>query len=158
MLARRSDSHVVFNEELYGMRIAQRAGTVFHPVHDICIALVRDGWLAGGVIFTNYTEESIAMHSAGFLPGWVTRDMLWVCFDYPFNQLGVKRIFGQVPEDNEVALKFNLHLGFKVINRIEGVYKGDIACLLVRMERDECRFLTLKPRGVFARTEQDNGR
>ena len=140
------------------MRIAQKAGTVFHPVYDICIALVRKEWLAGGVVFTNYTEESIAMHSAGFQPAWVTRDMLWVCFDYPFNQLGVKRIFGQVPEDNEVALKFNTHLGFKVINRVEGVYKGGVACLLVRMERDECRFLSLEPRGVSSRMEQAHGR
>ena len=51
----------------------------------------------GGVIFSNYTGESIAMHSAAWDQHWINRDMLFVIFDYPFNQLGVKRMFGQVP-------------------------------------------------------------
>ena len=30
----------------------------------------------------------------GWDPHWINRDMLYVVFDYPFNQLGVKRLFG----------------------------------------------------------------
>jgi RimJ/RimL family protein N-acetyltransferase len=104
--------------------------------------------LLGGVIFSHYTGESIAIHSGSWDPHWINRDMLFVVFDYPFNQLGVKRIFGQVPEDNKHARSFNENLGFWYVARVEGVFPGDIACMVMRMDREDCRFLTIKPRFI----------
>src|SRR4029077_5765311 len=137
-----------FNEPSDGRAIAALTGADFNPEVNISICRVRDGERLGGVIYTGYTEESICMHQASWTPRWANRDLLFVVFDYPFNQLGVKRIFGQVPEDNKQAMKLNLHLGFKIIARIEGVFKDNITCLVVRMERDECRFLRIKPRHI----------
>lgn len=126
-----------------GERIAQAAGTTFNWGVDPVIARVTPkGELMGGVLFSYWTgfDGSINMHSAGFHPRWVNRTMLWVCFDYPFNQLGVKKIFGQVPEDNERALRFNLNLGFEVEQMIKDVYpSGDM--ILMSMYREHCRFL-----------------
>ena len=147
-----------FNDPAYGEQIAEKAGTIFHPVHNVCIAREEKGRLLGGVIYTNYTGESVAMHSASWVPRWINRDLLWVCFDYPFNQMGAARIFGQVPEDNEAAIHFNLNLGFRIIKKIEGVYKGNVACLLMCMEREECRHLAIKPRNFFARGGLEHGR
>lgn len=139
----RVDFHPVFGDV-----IAHKAGTHFNPQCDVVAYRIKDGHLLGGVMYTDYSRESISMHSAAWTPHWINRDMLFVAFDYPFRQLGVKRIFGQTPEDNKHALEFNRKCGFKVIARIEGVYPNNVACVVTKLEAEECRFLHIKPRGV----------
>lgn len=153
-------NELVINNAAYGIVMAERAGAAYAH-NDRNIARVRDGTLMGGVVYSNYTGESIGMHTASWHPRWVNRDLLWIAFDYPYNQLLVKRIFGQVPEDNIPAQRFNLNLGFSYVARIDGVYKGGVACLVMKQERSECRFLSLKPRGVQSNiidVEDDDGR
>ena len=135
-----------FNVLHDGLAVAERAGTSFHPGRDISICRVRDGGRMGGVIFTNFTHESVVIHSGAWADHWINRDMLFVTFDYPFNQLGVNRIFGHVPEDNMHARRFNEKLGFKYVARIAGVFRHNIACQVMCLERSECRFLDIKPR------------
>ena len=143
--------HIRFNDADDGRAIAAVAGTAFNAGRDISVCRLRDDARLGGVIFTNYTTESIAIHSAGWSPHWINRDMLFVTFDYPFKQLGVNRIFGYVPEDNFHAIRFNEKLGFTHVARIEGMFKHNTACCLMKMEHRDCRFL-----GVQARTLQSN--
>jgi RimJ/RimL family protein N-acetyltransferase len=134
-----------FNHADDAEKISKACKTHWNPITDICIARVEKGKLYGGIIYKDYTGKngSVAMHVAAFLPRWVNRTILWVAFDYPFNQLGVKKVFGQVPADNEAALKFDLNLGFKVEGQIKDVYpSGDM--LLLSMYRAECRFLQMK--------------
>src|SRR5215207_9766258 len=79
-----------FNSYEDGECIAKEAGVVYNPLADQIIASVAaDGALKGGVLYNNWTgfRGSITMHTAGFLPGWVNRSMLWICFHYPFCQL-----------------------------------------------------------------------
>ena len=107
----------------------------------------------GGVIFYNFTGESISLHVASWTPRWIDRDMLWVTFDYPFKQLGVNRIFGMVPEENRHAQQFNVKLGFHYVARVEGFYRGNIACMVMCLERSDCRFLKLTSRRYVAGTK-----
>lgn len=87
------------------------------------------------------------MHVAAFRPRWINRDLLWAAFHYPFVQLGVKKVFGQVPEDNTKALELNRNLGFKEETRIADVYpEGDM--VLMSMYKADCRWLSIKPRGI----------
>ena len=146
-----------FNHKDDGYALASVAGAPYNPLVDISICRLKDDRRLGGVLFSNYTDESIAIHSASWHPRWINRDLLWVTFDYPFNQLGVNRIFGMVPEDNLAAQKFNYNLGFRLVTRIEGVYKGNITCLVMCLERNECRFLSLKPRTLKAGHHLGNG-
>ena len=145
---RGSEDQIVINDPTDGHEIAEHAGSAFNPKVNISICRHKHGRRLGGVVFQNYTGESIAMHSAGWDPHWINRDMLFVCFDYPFNQLGVKRIFGQVAESNDHAYTFNVKMGFKYIARIEGVYRHNVACIVMCMERDDCRMLKIKPRNI----------
>lgn len=148
--------HVRFNDIWDGNAIAKRAGIFFNPRSDTCICHVAGSQRLGGVLYSNFTGESITAHTASWKRHWVSRDMIYVCFDYPFNQLGVKRIFGQVKEDNEAALKFNEHMGFRVVARIEGVHPGNMAAIVMVLEKSECRLLAIKPRGIeVKRYEQD---
>jgi len=138
-----------FNEVSDGHRIAKLSGVAFNPLVDQCIARFNrdDGGLMGGVVYKDWTGVggSIAMHVAGIRPRWVNRAMLWVCFDYPFNQLQVKKVFGAVPSYNKVAYEFDKHLGFQDEATIQGVYP-DGYLMLLSMTREQCRFLDMPPR------------
>jgi hypothetical protein len=147
---------IVCNYADHGHHIAKTAGCVFNPASDTCISSWKAGRLLGGVIYQNYTGESIAMHTAGYAPNWLTRELLWVFFDYPFNQLGVKRIFAQVPEANARALAFDLKVGFQKVTFIEGVFP-DGGVTVIKMERADCRWLHHKPKLLEASLESDNG-
>jgi RimJ/RimL family protein N-acetyltransferase len=142
---------IVLNDHACGEAVAALAGTDYNPKTCVSICRVKDNLRMGGVIFSHYTGESIAIHSGAWHPRWINRDMLFVTFDYPFNQLGVKRIFGQVPEDNLHARKFNENLGFEYVARIEGVFPRNVACMVMRMDREGCRFLNLRPRHIQAK-------
>lgn len=141
---------ILVNDVSCGDAIAERAGTDYNPKAHANFCRVRNGKMLGGVIFSSYTRESIAIHMAGWVPNWVNRDMLYMAFDYPFNQLGVKRMFGLVPESNTKALDIDLRLGFRIVQRIEGVYDDNVACMVLCMERSECRFLGIRPRNVVS--------
>ena len=73
--------------------------------------------------------------------------MLWCIFDYAFNQLGCKKVFGQVPEHNAKALEIDLKLGFKIVARIDDVFPEG-ACLVLAMSPEDCRWLKIKPRNL----------
>lgn len=143
---------IVFNNVDHGHRIAIEAGCYFNPAVDVCISRLENEQLLGGVIYQNFTGESVAMHMAGFHPRWVNRDLIWVSFDYPFRQLGVKRVFGQVPESNTRALEFDLRFGFKVVTKIDGVFR-DGGVIVIMLEREDCKWLNLKPQTLRCRQE-----
>lgn len=136
---------IVVNSSMYGERIATRAHVPYNPKHDVNIARVcSDKGLMGGAVFTNYTHASITAHMAGFDPTWINRPLLWCVFNYVFDQLHVKKLFGQVPASNERALALDLKLGFRIEHRVKDVYEdGDM--LVLAMYRDDCKWLRLKP-------------
>lgn len=140
------------NNIAFGREIAKRAGCHFNPECDQVIARVSGEKLLGGVIYQQFTGESIAIHSASFAPNWLSRELLWVIFDYPFNQLGVKRIFGHVPESNTHALQFDLKVGFRIVTTIDGVFRDGGAIIIV-LEKADCRWLDYKPRTLISRQE-----
>jgi RimJ/RimL family protein N-acetyltransferase len=139
---------IILNEPTCGAAICQQAGAP--PDCNVCgvIARVKDDKLLGGVVFYNYTREAVFMHIGAWEDHWINRDMLWAAFDYPFNVMEVKRIFGEINEDNEHTLKFNAKFGFRTVARIEGVYPGNRACIIRRLDRDDCRYLNLQPRHI----------
>ena len=139
---------IQMNNPEHGHTIAEAAGVIFNPEADVVISHLSKRELTGGVIYNGYTRASINMHVAAFSSRWGSRDMLWVCFDYPFNQLGCKKVFGQVPSKNERALEFNLKLGFKIEALIPDVFPED-DLIVVSMVREDCRWLNLKPRTLF---------
>lgn len=141
---------ILFGNVEHGHTIAKEAGTHFNPACDVVISRVEDDQLYGGVIFTAFTGASIGIHMAGFTKHWVNLDMLWVAFDYPFNQLKVKTIFGQLPSCNLKALEVDLRLGFKEVTRIPDVFPdGDL--VVVAMRKEDCRWLKLRPRGLIGK-------
>jgi len=134
---------IVYGGKEAAARIALAVGRVPNPAVDAPIAVYRDGILRGGVVYSDFTGESVCVHVAGFAPGWLTRTFLFMAFDYPFTQMGVQRVFSQMREDNLEALGFNRKLGFGPVAYIPGVYPGNVAMIITKLERAECRWLGL---------------
>jgi RimJ/RimL family protein N-acetyltransferase len=140
----------------HGVAVMEAIDSKFSPVTMEVISRVENGNLLGGVIYENYTGPggSIEAHIAALAPRWLNRDFLYIMFDYPFRQLDCKQAFVRVDVRNDKSLNWCLSLGFKEYCRIEDVFPhGDM--ILLRMKRDECRFLNLKPRTVFSRRIND---
>ena len=129
------------NDREHGFRIASAAGVVFNPQADQVISRMKGDELLGGVVYNSYTRGgSINIHMAGFAPFWANKDMMWMAFDYPFNQLGVKKVLALVPASNTLALEIDKKMGFKEEVRIADVYHdGDLVVL--GMYREQCRWL-----------------
>jgi hypothetical protein len=105
------------------------------------IGVMEDGRILAGVKLDQWNGASICMHVAA-IPGkrWMTRELLFASFDYPFNQLGVRKILGLVSASNTAARAFDEHLGFEVEATLkDAAPDGDL--LVYSMTRDRCRFL-----------------
>ena len=48
----------------------------------------KDGNLVAVIAFTNFVTNACAMHIATVGEHWMDRNLLWACFDYPFNKIG----------------------------------------------------------------------
>lgn len=113
----------------------------------LCVAIgqkVNDKIVAG-VIYDGFTHASISIHSRIDEPKLVSREFYWAVFDYPFNQLKVKRLTGIVKTSNEKANSFNEKIGFKKEALLRNYFPNDDAIIYV-MWPEDCRFLKLGKR------------
>lgn len=128
-------------------RLTAATGVIYNPAADQCIAYFSDrltpgSKLLGGVIYQEFTQESIRMHTAGFSPTWLSRQMLFAAFYYPFVTLKCARAFATIPEWNEPSIRLAERLGFTFHVKIDGVFtKG--ALMVYVMERHECRWVDI---------------
>lgn len=117
-------------------------GMQFSP-YAMFIGQEIDGEIKAVVAYDNIMDRCCMMHTAAIVPNWISKDLLWAAFDYPFNKLGVKVILATVSSNNEEALKLNRHLGFVDKAYIEDAHMdGDLVILAMR--RENCRWLDIK--------------
>ncbi|QIG66918.1 N-acyltransferase protein [Rhizobium phage RHph_TM3_14A] len=147
---------IYHGHQAHGKAVMSSIQSAFSPVTMQVISREENGELYGGVIYENYTGAggSLLAHVAGFRKNWLNRDMLYIMFDYPFKQLGCRAVFLQVASNNEASLRFAKSLGFKEYVVLEDVFP-DADMILLKMKREECRFLNVKPRTVFSRRTDD---
>jgi hypothetical protein len=130
-----------FDARKVGEWVCEKAGGI---VTEACsaIGVERDGKLVAGIM---YTGASIAMHSRCDDPAHVPRRFFFLIFDYPFNQLKVKRVTGIVSRANDKAIRVNTHLGWKYETTISDYFPDGDALVLI-MRREDCRWLALGAR------------
>jgi hypothetical protein len=133
----------------HGRMIALKAGVDFDVERNPVISRTDEhGDLLGGVIYSDYTGVSMRIHMAGSRVGWASPLMLWMAFDYPFNQLGVELLLGSVRSTDKHVLNIDRRLGFKEIFRIpKAVPGGDL--VLLSMSRADCKWLKVRPRAAM---------
>ncbi len=131
---------IVFDVERIGPWVAERTGGSYYPGSGQAIGLERDGKLIAGVLYDNCNGKSVQMHVASDgSRRWMTKEYLHICFDYPFRQLGVRKIIGLVDSENSDALRFDLALGFVVEHVVKdaGRYGDQV---ILSMTPEQCRW------------------
>jgi len=134
--------------EQYGLlaRFAkEQAG--MHPSMDArYIGWSSEAKLCMVVGYNGFVGAVCQMHVA-MLSGWhhTPKKMLWACFDYPFNQLKLKRVLGVVNSKNEAAMRYDLHLGFTELYRMEGMHDDGGDLVVLGMNKGDCKWLTEPP-------------
>lgn len=76
----------------------------------IAIGYQREGYLQGGVVFTQHSGPNILMAAALDAP--LTRRFLRALFHYPFLQLKCERITVLIDDDNPKSIRLVEHVGF----------------------------------------------
>jgi len=121
-----------------GPWVCERTKGKFEASTSTAIGWEVDDELTAGVLYDMFNGRSVCMHVAIEKP--VTREYTRICFDYPFNQLGVLKVIGLVDSTNTQALRFDKHLGFTEEARIvDGGREGDL--VLLTMTRQQCRWI-----------------
>jgi RimJ/RimL family protein N-acetyltransferase len=102
----------------------------------------RDGEVIAACLFHEHNGSNLFMHIAG-TPGtnWLTRDMLWNCFHYPFVQLGCKRVTGWIEADNVRSRRFAERTGWTNEARLEKAGRDGVDVIIYRMFREDCRYV-----------------
>lgn len=117
------------------MRMPNFSGWGVNPT---AIGYECNGELAGGVVYTHYSQANIL--TSIVLEAPLTRRFLFSVLHYPFVQLGMRRITALVEASNTQSLRLCEHLGFvrEGIMR-DGAVDGDV--IVLGMLRSECRWL-----------------
>lgn len=71
--------------------------------------------LIAGFVYSDYRpeNETIQLSMAAISPMWARREVIAEVLRYPFEQLGVYKVFTSTLPDNAKALKVNSKIGFK---------------------------------------------
>lgn len=92
-------------------------------------------------VLDNITDNSVQAHFMVTNAAALKHGMLQECFDYIFNELSVKYVYGLVPGDNEKAIKFNQHLGFTELVRLPEAFKHGVDYVLMELKKANCNYL-----------------
>jgi hypothetical protein len=60
-----------------------------------------------------------------------------------FNEVGVSKVYGQVPSDRLKALKFNKHIGFTEKFRLEEAHAPGVDYIIMELTRENCMNLPI---------------
>lgn len=100
------------------------------------------GWeTIAGVVYADWNGPNVVCHIAAKGKMWATRQYLWTIFDYPFNQLKVKRITVCVGEGNLPSRNFVEHLGFSYGTTLGPDSHPTGELLAYWMFRKDCRWI-----------------
>lgn len=131
---------LTFDASVVGPWVCARGGGDWVAGRGTAIGkLDSEGKLMAGVLYEDYNGANIICHIAGE-GNWATKGFLNIIFDYPFNQLGVKRITAPNASNNHKSINLVKRMGFELeCIMSEATPVGDI--LLFRLFRENCKYL-----------------
>ena len=151
-LSGRMGGDIVYGD-VVGHWVGERVRGGYDTSHSQAIGLSRSGVLVGGVIYEQCNGASVVCHIA--VDGRLTPEFLFVIFDYPFRQLGVKKIIVPVARTNTKSVRFVARMGFVEVACLPDAHPtGDI--LLFMMDSKECRFIGEKYGKRFPRPSRNS--
>ena len=99
------------------------------------------GKIAGIVVMDSWTQSGCQAHFAIDNPMCIRRGLFSEVAHHVHVVCGRKYIFGLIPADNDRAYKFDLKMGFKEVARVPDGYAEGVDYIVVRMSREENRWL-----------------
>lgn len=95
-----------------------------------------------GVVYHDYQEPygTIQLSMAAANPRWAKKDVIGQLLKYPFEQLGCYRVWTLTPVSNIMALKVNVHIGFKreaICNSAFGKNKHGVVMRLLKPDYEK---------------------
>lgn len=107
------------------------------------LGVVRRGVLIGGVVYYRYhpSDGDIMASFAFDRPDWCYPQTMRALFDYPFGQLGCRRMTVIVARNNKRSRKVCEGFGFKLEGVMRKAMGRRIDAMIYGMLREECRFL-----------------
>lgn len=113
----------------------------------VAIGLVDGEEVKGVIVYEGFTASNCNMHVASDLSGhWITRELLFTAFAYPFIQCGLRRVTGLVPSKNTRALDFDLKLGFTPEGKMRHFLPDGDDMIILGMLREDCPFISKEAR------------
>jgi RimJ/RimL family protein N-acetyltransferase len=95
-------------------------------------------WCVG---FDSFLGKTCQIHVVNFNKKYTPRKLLSAVFEYAFNTAGRETLIGIVNSNNEQAMKYDQHLGFKEVHRFKGMHDDGGDLVIFEMKKDECRFI-----------------
>jgi L-amino acid N-acyltransferase YncA len=121
-----------------GHWVTSRIGGFFDPVCMSAIGWQSDGRLTAGAAYRDWNGVSIEGQIAADKP--LTRGLLFAIFDYPFRQLGARKIIATTSADHIRSIRLLRRLGFLEEACLrDAAPGGDL--IICTMRREDCRFL-----------------
>lgn len=132
-------------DDAVGDWVHKRLGSVWVPNAGKAIGLINDAIeIVVGWTYTNWNKTNCVVDVVAEAGGWCTPEFLYMAFDYPFNQMGVKRITSPVAESNTHCQQFVKWLGATHEATLKDACPtGDVR--LYRMFKNECRWIKHEP-------------
>jgi hypothetical protein len=118
------------------------------------LGLVKNDCLVAVIGYNGFMGRACFMHSAIDDPSAIDRTFTRAVFEYPFIQCGLNTVLAPVPADNAKALKLDYAVGFKPFTTLENADAEGKDLLLLRMRKEECRWIKELSDGQEGRTSR----
>jgi RimJ/RimL family protein N-acetyltransferase len=92
-------------------------------------------------VFDNWTFTAVQTHIWMANPFVIREGFLNQIAEYAFNQCGMQMLIGLVNSDNQKALGFDKHIGFKELLVIPDGFAPGVDQHILQLRREDCRWL-----------------
>ena len=99
-----------------------------------------------GIIYHRFLGHDIEMSIYATSPRWCSKRILKMIFEYPFIQLGVKRITATIPVSYHKAHRLVTRLGFQKEGRMRHGFDQEDA-VIYGLLKEECHYLEERTNG-----------
>lgn len=110
------------------------------PDRGSVIGWIRNGEVVSGVVYERFTGTSIAASIVNKPGSMFSTRFLWTIFDYPFNQLKVKKIIVYIRGTNHKSIAMVERMGFVKHSEMEDVFP-DGSMVIYTIEKHQCKYL-----------------
>lgn len=105
--------------------------------HCTTIAALKNNQVNAVCVYSSYNGVNCEISVAALSKWWLRKDIVNLWMDYPFNQLGCKRMTLLIKQDNQHVIELAKKLGFKQEGMLRQMYHDDSDCIVFGLLKSE---------------------